>query len=148
MKKRLKDIFSSYEGKAEELIPILQHVQVEFGYIPEEAMWETARFLRAPESRVYAVATFYAQFRFTPVGRKRILVCRGTACHVRKAPRILEEIEKCLGIKEGQTTPDGEYSIEAVACIGACALSPCLMVNKEVKARMTPEKIKELFSGK
>ncbi|MGQ9629773.1 MAG: NADH-quinone oxidoreductase subunit NuoE [bacterium] len=146
MEERLKAILSSFSGKSDELIPILQRTQEEFGYLPEQAMLEIARFTGVPESRVYAVATFYAQFRFTPIGRKHVMVCRGTSCHVRGAPRILEAIEKRLGIKEGETTPDLEYSLETVACIGACGLSPCIMVNKKVEARMTPRKVAELFA--
>lgn len=145
MKERLSVILSSYHGKEEELISILQRVQQEFGYLPTDAMLEVARFTKVPESKVYAVATFYAQFRFTPIGRKHIMVCRGTSCYVRGAPRILEEIEKQLGIKEGETTPDMEYSLETVVCIGACGLSPCIMINKKVEAKMTPKKIAELF---
>ena len=105
-----------------------------------------ARFAGVPESRVYAVATFYAQFRFTPIGKNHVMVCRGTACHVRGAPRILEEVEKHLGIKEGETTPDLEYSLETVACIGACGLSPCMMTNKKVEANLTPKKVAKLFA--
>lgn len=145
MKERLNIILSSYKGKEEELIPILQKVQEEFGYLPEDAMREVAKFTRVPESRVYAVVTFYAQFRFTSIGRNHVMVCRGTACHVRGAPRILEAIEQQLGIKEGETTSDMEYSLETVACIGACGLSPCIMINKKVKAKLTPKKIAELF---
>jgi len=145
MEERLKLLLSSYQGKEEELIPILQNVQEEFGCLSEENMLAISRFTRVPESRVYAVATFYAQFRFTPIGKNHVMVCRGTACHVRGAPRILEAIEKQLGIKEGETTPDMEYSLETVACIGACGLSPCIMINKKVKAKLTPKKIVELF---
>ena len=141
----LGDVFSSYEGREDELIPILQAVQQQFGYLSEEAMLGVARFTRVPESAVYAVATFYAQFRFTPIGRHHVTVCRGTACHVRGAPRILEAVEKQLGIKEGETTPDLEYSLDTVACIGACGLSPCIMTNKKVEAKMTPRKVTELF---
>ena len=109
-------------------------------------MRETAAFTGVPESRVYAVATFYAQFRFTPVGKYHIVVCRGTACYVRGATRILEEIEKQLGITEGGITDDREYSLETVACIGACGLSPCIVVNKKVMAKMTPKKIADFFA--
>ena len=147
MEERLNVIFSSFEGKKDELIPILQQVQWEFGYLPEEAMLEIAHFTHVPESRVYAVATFYAQFRFTPIGRTHVMVCRGTACHVRGAPRILDAIEKQLGIKEGETSPDLEYSLETVACIGACGLSPCIMVNKKVETKLTPKKISALFAN-
>jgi len=141
----LEEIFSAYKGGEDELIPILQDVQTRLGYLPENAMRAIAAFTRVPESQVYAVATFYAQFRFTPIGKTHIMVCRGTSCHVRGAPRILEEIEKRLGIKEGETTEDLEYSLETVACIGACGLSPCIMTNKKVQAKMTPRKVAECF---
>ena len=141
----LDAVFASFEGKRDELIPILQQVQEKFGYLPEDAMLAVARFTGVPESSVYAVATFYAQFRFTPIGRTHVTVCRGTSCHVRGAPRILEAIQKQLGIKEGETTPDLEYSLETVACIGACGLSPCIMTNKKVEAKLTPKKVAELF---
>jgi NADH-quinone oxidoreductase subunit E len=145
---RLKPIFAGFHGAPEELIPLLQRVQAELGYLPQEAMIAIAEFLRMSESAVYAVATFYAQFRFTPIGRRHVLVCRGTSCHVRGAPRILQEIEKQLGIKEGGITPDREYSLETVACIGACGLSPCVMTNQQVEARLTPAKVAEIFSRK
>ena len=145
MEERLSTIFSTREGRKDELIPILQQVQAEYGYLPREAMLEIARFARVPESRIYGVASFYAQFRFTPIGRKRVMVCRGTACHVKGAPRILEEIEKQLNVKEGETTPDLEYTLETVACIGACSLSPCIMINNTVEAKLTPKKIAALF---
>ena len=121
MEERLNNILTLFRRESDELIPV-------------------------PESRVYAVATFYAQFRFTPIGKKHVMVCRGTACHVRGAPRILEEIEKRLGIKDGETTDDLEYSLETVACIGACGLSPCIMINRNVKAKMTPKKVIESFA--
>ncbi|HCX90857.1 MAG: NADH-quinone oxidoreductase subunit NuoE [Deltaproteobacteria bacterium CG12_big_fil_rev_8_21_14_0_65_43_10] len=146
MEERLNTILSSFEGEKSELIPILQHVQGEFGYLSEQAMLEIARHTGAPESRVYAVASFYAQFRFTPMGKNHIMACRGTSCHVRGGPRILEETEKRLGIKEGETTPDLEYSLETVACIGCCGLSPCIMINKKVEAKMTPKRVAELFA--
>ena len=145
MEERLGAILSRYEGRGHELIPILQQVQREFGYLHEEAMLGIARFVRVPESRVYAIATFYAQFRFTPIGRKHVMVCRGTACHVRGAPRILQAVEKQLGIKEGETTDDLEYSLDTVACIGACGLSPCITINREVEAKLTPKKVTELL---
>ena len=145
MEERLSSIFSSYEGKREEIIPILQQAQEEFGYLSEDAMLAIAGFTGVPESHVYAIVTFYAQFRFTPIGRKHVMVCRGTACHVRGAPRLLETIERHLGIKEGETTEDREYSLETVACIGACGLSPCIMVNKKVEAKLTPKKVTELL---
>ena len=147
MDERLERVFSSYEGKGEELIPILQDVQEAYSFLPEEAMLGIAKFARVPTSKVYAVATFYAQFRFEPRGRNHVMVCRGTACHVSGAPRVLEDVETALGIKEGETSADLEYSLETVACIGACSLAPCLMINKEVEAKVNKKKIEKLFPG-
>ncbi len=141
----LQTIFSGFQGKREEVIPILQRVQERFGYLSPEAMRAVARFTRVPDSAVYGVATFYAQFRLAPVARHHVTVCRGTSCHVRGAPRILEAIEKHLGIKEGQTTPDREYSLQTVACIGTCGLSPCVMVDNHVYAKLTPSQVAEMF---
>ena len=93
MDQRLDSILSSYEGKSEEIIPMLQHVQEELGYLSEQSMLEIARITRVPESRVYAIATFYAQFRFTPIGKKHVMICRGTACYVKGAPRVLAIVE-------------------------------------------------------
>ena len=146
MKERLEAIFSSYSGEAGELIPILQQAQEELGYLPDDAMLEIARFTGAPESRVYSVATFYTQFRFTPIGRNHVMVCRGTACHVKGAPRILEELEKQLGIEEGETTPDLAFSLETVACIGACGLAPNMVINKITYGHLTAEKISEILT--
>jgi len=146
MEERLNKIFSYYEGKKDELIPILQQVQEELGYLPEEAMLEVARFIGIPESRVYAVATFYTQFRFTPIGKNHIMVCRGTACHVRGAPRILDQVEKQLCIEEGETTPDMEFSLETVACIGACGVAPNMVINKKTYGRLTAKKIFEILT--
>jgi NADH-quinone oxidoreductase subunit E len=140
----LQEIFSAYEGRRDELIPILQKVQETYGYLPEESIRAIARFARVPDANVYAVATFYAQFRFTPIGRNHIMVCRGTACHVRGAPRILEKLQEQLDIEEGETTEDQEYSLETVACIGACGLSPCMTINKQVEAKMTPKRVTEI----
>ena len=145
MDERLRATLSGFSGKQEELIPILQKVQETFGYIPEESMPQIARFTRVPESKVFGTATFYAQFRFTPIGENRVMVCRGTACHVKGAPQVLDEVERRLGIKEGETTSDMKYSLETVACIGCCSLAPCIMINKKVEANVTPKKVAQLF---
>lgn len=145
MSEQYNKIFNKFKGNSEELIPVLQNVQEELGFISEESMAKIAKFLRIPKSKVYGVATFYAQFRFKPKGKNHIMLCRGTACHVKGAPRILEEIENNLGIKEGETSADLEYSIESVACIGACSLAPCITVNEKVHADLTPQKIDNLF---
>ena len=144
-KEKLGGVLSHYGGKKEELIPILQEAQEQFGYLPLEVMSEIARFLRIPESAVFGVSTFYAQFKFTPVGRQVVKVCRGTACHVRGATRILEEVEKQLGIKAGETTEDLEYSLETIACFGSCALAPVMVRDEDVYGRMTPAKVREIL---
>ncbi|MBA4323146.1 MAG: NADH-quinone oxidoreductase subunit NuoE [Odoribacter sp.] len=145
MSDSLSGLFSHFHGKKEELIPLLQKVQEELGFLSEESMREIARFTKVPLSRVYGVATFYAKFRFKPKGKNHVMLCRGTACHVRGAGRILEEIEKHLKIKEGETSADQKYSLESVACIGACSLAPCVMVNNKVEANLTPQKIEKIF---
>ena len=147
IREQLDELFSPHSGERGDLIPILQEVQEKFGYLPREAMREIAKFLSLPESTVYGVSTFYAQFKFVPTGKKIVKVCRGTACHVRGGTRILREVEKQLGIKPGETTSDMEYTLETVACIGACALAPTMVVDKETQRKMTPQKVAELFSN-
>ena len=141
----LTHVLDTYGGSEEELISILQDVQDRFGYLPKDAMLQVSKFLSIPESRVYAVASFYAQFRFKPMGKNTVMVCRGTACHVKGAPRILDEFKRELGIDENETTEDKEYTLETVACLGCCALAPCAMINDEVAANLTPQKVKTLF---
>ncbi|MBM4240628.1 MAG: NADH-quinone oxidoreductase subunit NuoE [Euryarchaeota archaeon] len=146
MGKDLREILSFYKGDRSNLIPILQDIQANFGYLPENAILEISKFTKIPESEIYGVATFYAQFRFTPIGKKHIMVCEGTACHVKGADQIMEGIERYLDIKEGETTPDLECSLESVACLGCCALAPCAMVNEKVESNLTLKDIKKLFS--
>jgi len=143
----LNEILSSYQGHKEELIPILQHVQRVFGYLPEPAMKRIAKFLKLPESTVFGVGTFYAQFKLVPTGRTIIRVCRGTACHVRGAPSVLAEAEKQLGIRAGQSTPDLAYSLEAIACFGACALAPVMLIGDKFYGRVSPAEVKELLAS-
>ena len=142
---KLAPILDTFERRPEALISLLQAVQQHLGYLPPEVLGTVARHARVPRSRVYGVASFYSQFRFNPVGRQRVAVCRGTACHVSGARMILEELERDLGIKEGQTTEDMEYSLETVACIGCCGLAPCISVNDEVSAKLTPKKVRKQF---
>lgn len=146
VEERLNEILNSYQGKKEELIPILQQVQQVLGYLPELAMKRIARFVKVPESTVFGVGTFYAQFKLVPSGRNIIRVCRGTACHVRGGAHILSELEKLLGIRAGDTTPDMKYSLETIACFGSCALAPVVVVNNKVHGRMTISKVKEILS--
>lgn len=146
MNQELAEILTPYKGRRGSLIPILQAVQARLGYLPEEAVVQIARFLGTPESEIYGVLTFYAQFRTSPVGRNLITVCRGTACHVQGGARILAELARRLGIKPGETSPDMEYSLETVACLGCCALAPTMVINTEVHGQMTTKKATELFS--
>ena len=145
---KLREIFSHYHGDRQELIPILQETQEQFRYLPAEAMREIARFLRMPESTVYGVSTFYAQFKLTPLGRRIVRICRGTACHVRGAAKVLAEVEKRLGIKPGETTDDLEYTLETVACIGACALAPTMTIDNETHGKMTVKKVAEVLGDR
>ena len=147
IEERLNEILSSYQGKEEELIPILQQVQQTFRYVPEPAMKGIAKFLKLPESTVFGVGTFYAQFKLVPTGRNIVRVCRGTACHVRGGARILREVEKQLGIKPGESSPDLEYSLETVACFGACALAPVVVLNNKVHGRMTSAKVRNILAA-
>jgi len=146
VEERLNEILSSYQGKEDELIPILQQVQQVFGYLPESAMKRIARFLKLPEGTVFGVGTFYAQFKLVPSGRNVIKVCRGTACHVRGGARILREVEKHLGIKPGESSPDLEYSLDTIACFGSCALAPVMVIGNNVYGRMTSTKVKEILT--
>lgn len=138
-------IFSKFKGVENEIIPLLQAVQAKYGYLSREAMLAIAKFTNIAESRIYSVATFYTQFRFTPVGENHIMVCRGTACHVKGAPQIQEKIKTHLGIEEGETTKDGKYSLETVACIGACSLAPAMVINKKTYGRLTPKKVVKIL---
>jgi NADH-quinone oxidoreductase subunit E len=149
-KEKLNQIFSRFKGTKDELIPVMEALQDEFGYLPKEVMHEISRFLKVPESNIYGVATFYALFRLVPRGKQMVSVCRGTACHVRGGSQILQEVEKRLGIKPGETTKDMEYSLETISCFGSCALSPVMVINKTVYGRMTPAKVGQVLedSGK
>jgi NADH-quinone oxidoreductase subunit E len=141
------EILAHYSGQSSDLIAILQEAQEKFGYLPAEVMQRVARFLHLTDNMVYGVSTFYSQFSFTPTGRNKVRVCRGTACHVRGGARILAEIEKRLGIKPGETTSDMEYSLETIACFGSCALAPVVVVNKDVYGRVTTDKLGQILKG-
>jgi NADH:ubiquinone oxidoreductase subunit E len=143
---RLDEVFSHFTNDSSNLIPILQETQEILGYLPVKAMLKIADFLGVSESSVFGVATFYAQFRLTPVGRKVVKICRGTACHVRGADQLREEVERQLGIKPGEVTDDLEYSLETIACFGSCALAPVMVVNETVYGRVTTKMVKEILS--
>jgi NADH-quinone oxidoreductase subunit E len=126
------------------LIPILQLVQQKLAYLPEEAIHLVADHLDISSSEVYGVATFYNQFRFNPPGKNPIKVCLGTACHVKGGDIILENFERKLEIKEGETTPDREFSVDRVACVGCCALAPVVVLGETVHGNMQPSKVEGL----
>jgi NADH-quinone oxidoreductase subunit E len=145
---RLKKIFSVFEGKRGALIPMLQRVQEEFGYLPQEALAQIAWFLKIPLSQVFSVATFYAHFYLTRRGDHLVRVCQGTACHVRGARDILETAQHLLGIKTGQTTEDYRYSLERVACVGSCAMAPVVMIDSDIHPKVTPLDLKSKLMDK
>jgi NADH-quinone oxidoreductase subunit E len=127
-------------GRRDGLIPLLQDVQAAHGYLSRDAVVRIGRHLRLPASKVYGVATFYNQFRFQPLGRHHIQVCRGTACHVKNSLQTLNALQRTLQVKPGQTTRDGLFSLEVVACLGACGLAPLMAVNGEFHAGATAER--------
>jgi len=133
------------DPKRENLIPLLQDVQEEQGYLSKESIGAISRHLEVPPAKIYGVATFYNQFRFTPLGRNHVMVCRGTACHVNGSANVLAALCQELNVQPGQTTRDGSFSLEVVACIGACGLSPLISVNGEFHAGVTPAKIKKIL---
>jgi len=145
MEHSISHILDSFEGKRENIIPILQKVQEEYSYLPDDLMQEIADFTHVPPGDVYGVATFYAQFRFTPAGENMISVCRGTACHVRGAPRIFEELQDQLGLEGEGTTEDNQYTLETVACVGCCALAPVITINEEVYGDLTKQKVGKII---
>ena len=146
MKERLGSILEPHKGRGDMLVPILQMVQEELGYLPDEAMIEIADTTGLPESRVYAVASFYGQFRFTPMGKHKVMVCRGTACHVKGAKRLLDEIERRLEIEDGETTEDLEYTLETVACVGCCGLAPTIVIDDTTYGRLSGKEIPKIFN--
>lgn len=142
----LPDLLAPFGTARSGLIPILQMVQKHFSYLPAAALDIVARHLGIPLVEVHGVATFYNQFRFNPPGRYPIKVCLGTACHVKGGDIILENFERKLGIQDGETTVDREFSIERVACVGCCALAPVALVGETVHGGMAPSKIEGLFT--
>ena len=127
------------------LMPVLQEAQNIFGYLPLEMLQLTSRMLNVPMAEIYGVATFYSQFSFIPKGENTISICLGTACYVKGAQTILEEIETELGIKAGHTTPDLKFSINSTRCVGDCSLAPVILVNEDVYPRIKKDEVKEVI---
>lgn len=147
MSKLLEEVLQRHPAAGREaLIPILQETQAREGYLSRSAMEAIARHLRLSPAKVYGVASFYNQFRFQAPGRFLIQVCRGTACHVKGSFPLLQTLQRELRIKPGQTTRDGLFSLETVACIGVCGLAPVLCVNGEFHAGVTPDKLRKILA--
>lgn len=142
----IKKILERYPAKPSSLIPMLQASQERFGYLPREVMAKIADRLKLSESKVYGVATFYAQFRFEPLGDHVIKICHGTACHVKGADNMGETIENELGIKTGETTEDGVFTLERVACLGCCSLAPVIMVDDTAHGNLDRDKVKNVLN--
>ena len=142
----LGQVFAKYRGKKGSLIPVLQAAQAIFGYLPSDVLQKIAEELKTPLSKVYGVVTFYAQFHLKPRGRNIIRVCLGTACHVRGGAKIFETVQQELNINDGETTENLRYTLESVACLGACGLAPVMMVNDETHGRLTPVKVAEILA--
>ena len=146
MDNNLVEIFSSFEGKEEELIPILQKVQNTIGFLSDESMEEIARFARVPKSKVFGVATFYAQFRFTPKGENHIMLCRGTACHVKGAGLVYDAFRREFKLPDGEETDEsGKYTLEKVACLGCCTLAPVVQIDETTYGHVAPDQIEEII---
>ena len=140
--KTIDEILQAHtDAGRDKLIPILQEVQGELGYLSREAVTRIGAHLDLPASKIYGVATFYNQFRFSPVGKYHIQVCRGTACHVKGSANVLQSLEQELKIAPGETTRDGLFSLEVVACIGACGLAPVIAVGDEYHAKVEPGQV-------
>jgi NADH-quinone oxidoreductase subunit E len=137
------EILSSHKKDKKKLIPLLQEIQTSLGYLPREAMQKIAGFLEMPEVEVWGVATFYNQFRFVPLGKYHTVVCMGTACHLAGGRLILDALERELDIKVGETSKDGNFSLERVACIGCCMLAPVIVIGDKIHPKMTPFKVEE-----
>ncbi len=141
IRQKTKEILAHMGSKKSNLIPVLQEVQAALGYLPPDAMIEVARFLRIPEIDVYSVATFYNQFRLTPPGKHSVRVCMGTACHVKGGHITLAAWQRRLKIGPGETTPDREFDLDTVACVGCCAMAPVTVVDKKVEAKADPTRV-------
>ncbi len=143
--RKLKEVLEKHKDMPGALLPVLQEAQGIYGYLPVEVQQMVADGLGISLSEVYGVATFYSQFSLTPKGEHRISVCLGTACYVKGADKILAEVEKKLGIKSGECTPDGMFSIDSCRCVGACGLAPVMMIDDEVYGKLTPDQVDKIL---
>lgn len=142
---QIRSVCEKFGNDPGELIHILHEVQHQYGYLPEEVQGLIASCLRIPASRVYGVVTFYTYFTMSPKGKYPVSVCMGTACYVRGSEKILEQLERLLGIQVGETTPDGKYSLDCLRCVGACGLAPVVMIGEKVYGRLQPVDMKKII---
>ncbi len=144
----IAQILKNYQGSGQDaLIPILQDIQQSEGYLSPDAVIRVGRFLNVPTSKIYGVATFYNQFRFQKVGKNHVQVCRGTACHVKGSADIQTALEEEIGVSAGNTSEDGLFSLEVVACMGACGLAPVITINGDFHANLSPDKARKLIQN-
>lgn len=143
----INKVLDTFKGSSLAVIPLLQRTQDHYGYIPRPVLVELSRRTRIPLSRLYGVATFYAQFRLSPRGRHLVRICDGTACHVRGAPRNIQAIRQELHLEPGQTTPDHKLSLEIVYCLGSCGLAPVAVVDQRVCGRLAPDQMLSQLSN-
>ena len=142
----IKDVCKSFGNDGGEVINVLHKVQGEFGYLPAEVQELVAKELNIPVSRVYGIVSFYSFFTMTPKGEHPISVCLGTACYVRGAEKVLDELKRQLGIGVGEVTPDGKFSLTCLRCVGACGLAPVIEVGEKVYGRVTPDHVKDILA--
>jgi NADH-quinone oxidoreductase subunit E len=142
---KLQSIVEGYRSGKSSLIAVMQDISQEYGYLPEEVLQEVSRLIEVPISIFYSLATFYSSFRLEPIGKKHVCVCVGTACHVRGASRVVDTLERDLQIKAGETSRDGNYTLETVNCVGACALGPLVTVNGDYHGKMDQKKVARLI---
>lgn len=147
LEKEVKQILVQYTEAKDNLIPILNEIQVKYGYIPKLAQKEISEYLKIPMAEIYGVITFYSRFTLKPKGKYAISVCLGTACFVKGSEKIMERLKKRLQIEEGETTPDGKFSIDSTRCVGACGIAPVFTVNGEVYGRATVKKLDEVLDN-
>jgi NADH-quinone oxidoreductase subunit E len=138
-------IVHKYNVEPGAIIPVLQEIQDSYGYVPTVVIERIAENMGIPSSDIFGIVTFYTQFRLQPMGKNLIKVCHGTACHLNGAERIAEAIAQATSAKEGETSPDGLFTVERVACLGCCSLAPCIMLNGEIHGRLKPEDIEKLI---
>lgn len=143
----LDSVLEEYGGVSSNLITILQKAQIIYGYLPKDVMYHIAENVGVTPAEVMGVATFYSQFRLTPIGKYLIMSCQGTACHVNGSERVLNAISEYLGIGNGETTKDGLFTLEEVACLGCCSLAPVIMINGEAYGNLTPDSAVEVIKN-